>query len=221
MKVSKKDLNLILVILGIVLAAVSYFAVYNGLVERTEKLERDLSALNPRLEQLRAHESASQGYLDGMEEVKASIAERTLGFDTHMRPEDWIMYAVRMVNRTGCEVESITVNSSQRLDPVEGLTLMQDSGEYRAVVKQPIQTTADIACVFTYEQLKQIIDYIYIDSRKTSLVSMNVTYNSSTGRLRGAATLNKLILTSPDDPYIETDVGRRIPVGANPPFPGW
>jgi len=220
-KISKKDLNLIFVVLGVVLLAVSYFVVFKSFSEKTETMKKEISALNPRLNELRAHESSRQHYLDGMEDVRASIAERTLGFDTHMRPEDWIMYAVRMISRTNCSVESISVNASEELDPVRGLTLVQDTGEYRDVEKFPVLATAEIACTFSYEQLKQILDYIYIDSRKASLVSMTATYDSSTGQLNGSAVINKLILTSPDDPYIETDVGRRIPIGANPPFPGW
>jgi len=220
-KISKKDLNLIFVVIGFVLIAVSYFVVFKSFSEKTEAMKSEISALNPRLTELRAHESSRQHYLDGMEDVKSSIAERTLGFDTHMRPEDWIMYAVRMVNRTNCNVESITISHSKELDPVRGLTLEQDTGEYRDVQKYPVLASANIECTFSYNELKQILDYIYIDSRKASLVSMTATYDSSTGALRGSATINKLILTSPDDPYIETDVGRRIPEGVNSPFPGW
>jgi hypothetical protein len=216
--ISKKDLNLLLILLGLILLAVSYFVVYSHFSERTKSLEAELNGLRPQLNELRDHESNLGYYKNSVETYQQQLLERQDGFDRHVRTEDWIMYVVGLMEGTGVTVDSISVSAARHLRALTGVAQAPDSEEYIYKEMEARQTSVDISTAFSYAQLKDMVNFIYNRSKTTALDTISITYNSMTGNLRGSATLNKIFLTSPDAPYEETIIDRQIPIGNRNPF---
>jgi hypothetical protein len=221
--ISKKDFNLILALLGVIILVVSYFVVFRNFEERKQESIAGANVLRPRRDELLKHvENRDQYEADTITNNK-ELFDIQSEYETHVRMEDWVKYVLALMADTQVTVDSITLVSE---DPVTTLQAYNPHSEhapeddpYGVFTETEVRrVTADLSCAFTYSQLKRMLDFLYRDGCKTSLVSVNVTYNSLTGGLRGGAIVDKFYLTSPNAPYEKTDLGVHVPIEVRNPF---
>jgi hypothetical protein len=197
-KITKKEINLLLVVLGIGLLVVSYMFVYSGYNERAESLHSEINRLRPELNDLQAKEAERGRYEAGIINARETLLTKQEEYDVQVLPEDWIMYIVELMKEyTLWSVDNLAMSVPQSLTTLYTLERGEEEGQYITTEKEAMITTAEISCLLSYEQLKRFVTYVYNSSNKTSLTSLSVTFDSQTRQLRGIASLSKCFLTVP------------------------
>ena len=80
-----------------------------------------------------------------------------------------------------------------------------------------MKTGFSTSCELNYEQMKQLIDYLYATEYCTTLERLSVTYNAETGGLFGSADIAKYFVSSQDYEYVPTEVPE-VSLGTSDPF---
>ena len=96
MKLSKHDTNLLLVLVGLLVFLGAYLGIANRYNAKTEELQEEITALYPRLEELRTHSANLPVYEAGIDESIANVEAELARYPTDVRPEDLVMYAIEL-----------------------------------------------------------------------------------------------------------------------------
>jgi len=207
MTLSKKDIKLLFILGGVLAFVLSYFVIFTSITEKTDTIESEIAQLEPRLKELQGHLDKLNAYKVGIEANRASIEKLMPRFPNAIRAEDKIMYAVNLEKEAGLDVSNVDFT-----DPVAVLELKgvledeNDKDKYSVMDLKAFCSSMAISTTLDYEQLKKSIKYIYATPNYTTLNSVNVSYDSTTGRLTGGMNIDKYYITGVDDTYKETYV---------------
>lgn len=217
MKISYRDLSLIVILLGIAVFLVCYLAVYTPTTEENNALNGEINSLRPTLERLKDIEAKIPSYNQSMDESREMIAAVKAGFPTDVREEDYIMYAVALEEEIGIDTEGMSFTVPELVLAIEAITGPDGEVEFEAT--NTFKSTANINNFFNYDQMKDLVRYVYDDTKsvKTTLDTVSVNYNAETGELYGFIILGKYFMSAYSDPYIETYVPP-MDVGVPNPF---
>lgn len=198
MVISKKDIKIIIVLAGVAILAIAYFAVYRNYQDKTEAAEAQISQLQPELEQLREYEAHKQEYQEGTAAYKENMTAILSSLPTEIWPEDQIMLARHMEQDL-----DITANSESFTTPVivtqfQGVPL-DSIDDYNAKVdmtsskyQMTLESTMD------YKGLKDALDYIYDQDNMCGLDSIQANWNAENQDLNVTMMINQYMLTWPD-----------------------
>lgn len=212
MRISKRDANLLMVFLGLLMVLVVYFVPVANYSEETEQLVAQTNALKPELAALEEHQRKIPEYNEGIEAAKVGIAAERDLYAEEVRTEDCIMYAV-MLER---EYE-LGISSASFVEPqaVKTLNSMNEQGQMADFTAY--STNMSLVCRMGYENLKQAINRLYQTADKTMLDSVSVSYDPETAGLVGTLNIAKLFVADGDYEYVPTPV-EYGPLGTLNPF---
>lgn len=212
----KSDKSIILMLVGVVLAAVSYFFVYKNLTAETEIMNADNAKLRQEVQYLQELADNKQKYLDDTETMKVEIEEIKAQFPAQYLPEDEILYmiateeqhdvtatGIRMENPALIEVEAVMAET------VETTGEAQAEGEATEVTTEQqvapeiqLYNTAVTAVVQTsYNSIKEVIKQINTDKDRKSLNTLALAFDSDTGELVGTLGFSMYSLTGTEAEY--------------------
>jgi|GEM_PF-876737 len=215
MKITKRDINLLLILLAIVLFLVCYLAYYRPTTEANQLLQGEVNALKPILAELKEKEAKLPEYEEGIRISKDLISTVRDGFPLEVRTEDLVMYAVALEEVVGIDTEGMVF--PQPIVVAEFSEILAPDGTVEFEAVNAYKTAYTMNANLTYQHIKDLVDYVYNRSNKTTLDSVNVSYNPENGILFGMITVGKFYMVSESDPYIETIVPL-MPVGVENPF---
>lgn len=205
MTLGKKDIKLLLILGGIVAFVVSYFVVFADFTDKTEALESEIAQLQPKLAELEMHLGKINEYKVSIEENSGSIKKTMPRFPNAVRPEDKIMYAVDLEKEVGLDISSVSFSDPVAVLAIKGILEDEnDKEKYSVKELEAYVSSMDISCEMGYQELKDAIKYIYATPNYTTLNSVNVSYDGSTGSLTGGMNIDKYYITGMDDTYKET-----------------
>lgn len=214
MNLSKRDQNLLLILLGIVVFILAWTGVRNKFNAKAQAEEAQISALEPRLTELRNHRDNVSIYERGIEEIAATVKSEMKKFPNDVRAEDMIMYASGLEKTIGLSVGSISFMPPELLSQFNVPTEGKSGTELLAYAA--FKTGLSIDCELDYSQMKKFISQIYSTPQRTTLESLSVSYNSETAGLTGSATLAKYFLSGEKYVYTPTTVPNVIEGTTNP-----
>lgn len=222
----KKDIQLLLIAFGILIAFLSWQFIYKGNQEKTEKLKAQNQTLQTTVNDLEVLEANRPQYEAEMKEMEQQCTTIANNFASGLTAEDEIMYLYNMelVDANEVKVPSVTMGEATEVpyasptatsapaattdtnaaaNTAAGSTEATTSVTQFQPVDEGIQMYSSLTTVsFTtsYGGLKNVIDYVYkIPSRKAiSSVSLLVSEN---GYLSGTMELDFYCLTGTDVPY--------------------
>lgn len=206
MKITQKDIRLLLVLAGVLILLVTYLSVYQPLTERTEALETQVEELQPKLEQMREFASNLEKYRAETASIKQQIVEQLQHYPNAVRTEDEIMYAKQLEDSIGLSISKAEFNPAELLYQWNGIA--DEDSAYEVVPLNGYRKTITYADRMTYQQMKKLIPFIYKTQDATAIDSLTVNYDSDTGGLSGTLVLAKYYITGLDDTYYATDVGK-------------
>jgi hypothetical protein len=204
--ISKRDLNLVLILIGALILLLVYLLVYRSNVTKTATANSEATAL---------HNNA-ETYREGIRTATTTIKGRQAGYVTDIRAEDWMMYAVGMQNTLEIMAGSLSFSQPSIYAEFTGLVQAEGGGDEFATMTA-FSTGLNFSTTFTYSKMKEFVRYIYAD-RKATLDTISFSYSSETGELSATVSMTKRFLRSADDPYIPTKVPDDIPIGVENPF---
>ncbi len=209
MKMKKSDVNILLMVIGIALAAVCYFLVYQNLVEKTDALEASNAALEQEVNYLQDLADNKQQYLDDTAAMQTRIDEIKAQFPAQYLPEDEILYVVGVEEAYDTEVSSIGMAASTMLEvaaPVSDVPVTEGEaapaeGEAAAPQIMLYQTPVNVVMTSSYNSIKDIIKKINEDPDRKSIETISMAFDTETGDLLANLSFNMYTLTGTDAEY--------------------
>ncbi len=215
MKISKHDQKLILVLLGIAVFLAAYFGICKSFNDRKADAEAQITQLQAEVETLSAYSSSQAAYQDEINKIGDSIAKELLAYPSDVRSEDLIMYVTELESGLGISVHGISIASPE---VVAKFTVPnKSSGSYQLVPVVAIKMALTIDCSLNYTQLKNLINYVNLNSNKADISDVSVSYDSQTGGLSGSVTIDKYFISSADYTYTPTTIPSVVK-GTKDPF---
>ncbi len=213
MKVSKRDIYLCIILLGLIIVLVSYFFGVSKLEEKTETLESENSQLRAEMQVLEEIQIRQKQYVEENQQMRDTAAVFTQLFPAQVLEEDQIMYASHIEDIIGCyfsyvstpDTEYLNIEMGSRENRLAGMTDITGAIAAHSVVNPANMLDAStmlLGCatsenVFgcTYDQFKDMILYITRDPELKSISNVTVSYDSTTGNLNGTIIINYYSMT--------------------------
>lgn len=215
MRLSKQDIRLLLIVLGLLIIIFVYFIPVNNMNLEAEQYQAETAAMQPRLIELRDHYAKLGEYQSGIIEAAETFKSESALYPEQVRVEDFVMFAVMLEEDFGFEISGATFTDSVVLSNFTGIEESGDELLQTEYTAYCVEMT--VSCRMDYSQFKDSVDRINATPHKTLLNTVNVSYDQETGGLVGTMTISKLFLTDGKYDYVPTDVPMG-PVGLDNPF---
>ena len=216
MKISKKDAKLLYIVGGILLFAVLYMYVYKPMQDENKKMLSEIESLNREYKTLELQYAQKSMYEAKIEEYKAAMKEDMLLFPAEINEEDIIAYILNLQDAHEIEVMSIGFQEPMELVNFNGVIEVEGAEQKTKMQGQRIDTVASIEV--SYEELKNVLQYIYETQTQTTLESVTLSYNEGEETLSGAMNFSRYILSYEEAEYVpevlpEVEIGQEDPFG--------
>ena len=203
MKISKRDQGLLLILLGIVVLLAGYLGVYKNFSEKADNLSAENQALAPRLRELEDHYSNIPVYEEDIKEISEQVERDIKAFPSDVRPEDLIVYGDRLEKELGLTASQMSFSPPELVSQFS-VPQKNESGEIAFLPYAALSTNMSISVNMSYKQMLDFVDYVYKKSKRTTLDSISVSYNSETGGLAGTAVMTKYFMSGSEYEYEPT-----------------
>ncbi|MCH5280687.1 MAG: hypothetical protein J1E61_04400 [Lachnospiraceae bacterium] len=219
MKFKKSDINILIGLLGIVLAACSYFFVYQNFTAKTDELKVENTALQAEVDELQKMADNKAFYESETARMEEEIHEIMSHFPGEIRTEDQIMYAVNLENIYDIWVNNLSMEGTQLVQVAVDAPQMptndavvEDTGD---AANDAIVATGGLRdTVFlytspftltykaTYHSAKEVLyDILQADDRM-DIKAITLAFDGETGALAG--TVDATMYTMSGTDYIYT-----------------
>ena len=232
MKVSKRDLMIILIVLGVMAWALSYFLVFTKYQEKTEAIIAQNTKLEQQISDLRTKQQNKDFYETEMERMLKAIDDIYQVFPVDVREEDCLLMAINQELISPMALNSIsislvndvpfTVDTAQTereytyglgegdVLGVENEDTATADASAAAAANDPNDTTGILRTrqttfnyTVSYEGLKRSIQHICNQTNRVAIDSLTASFDTSTGLLVGSTTLDMYIVPGQDKPYVQ------------------
>lgn len=96
MNAKKSEINILIMLIGVLLAVLSYFVVYNNFSEKKDALAAENVTLQSEVDELQKLADNKQHYIDETNRMDNEIQDIMSGFPGELRAEDEVMYAANL-----------------------------------------------------------------------------------------------------------------------------
>lgn len=221
MKLKKSDVNILIMLLGILIPVAIYFFVYTSFTEKTAAMNADNETLQTEVDYLQDLADHKQQYIDDTAAMQIQIDEIKSRFPAEYKPEDDIMYIIGVENDYGAEIPTIAMGTSSMIEvaaaaeetaeaPAEGAEATDDAAGDTVDTTTPAislyQTPISVSMQSSYRSLKDIVTYINTDTDRKSIDSLSVVFDTETGLLASTMAFNAYSLTGTEKEYTAPQV---------------
>lgn len=192
MTISKRDLNFLLALLGLVAFLALYFFVSQSFQEKADAINASADTLRPQLTELEDRLANLPTYEQGIADYRAAITDTLAQYPAGVEEEDFLVYLLGMESETGLQMQSVSFDTPAVLlqFPCE----VERDGQAAAADVTAWRTGAVMTGTLTYPQLKKAIDYLYASRQRTGLDALSVSYNAESGGLTATFTVAKYLM---------------------------
>jgi hypothetical protein len=221
-KTNKNQVLLLIGLLGVAIAALSYFLVYKPNTEKAETQEAQNAVLAQEVAQLEQLYEQMPQYREDTERLQSENSEFEARFPADIRYEDSIMTVYNMETDTRTQVDSIAfggivavpyetasadtsadASASTDTTPASGSAVVSDDSDVVIYDTTMYQVPLSLSISCTYDDFKGLITYIYSRNDRMSVEGVSLGYDNSTGALSGSMSLNTYYLLGTDKLYSE------------------
>jgi hypothetical protein len=211
-KLSLRDVNMILVVVGLVILVATYFLVYQNYSAKNAELDSQLTEREAHLKELQGYYENLKTYEKGTADGKVNIASNLSKLPRGIKSEDFLVYIMDSTAEVNADVNSVNfLNESE----IATFSTVVDGNKKEC---KGFQTRASFTGQMNYEQLKNYLDYVYNQSDKVTFVdSFVVTYNGGNAKLDTSFSLSKYYITFDGSEYTPVPVPD-VSIGVDNPF---
>lgn len=237
MKVSKRDVLLLVAALGILAAVLSYFFVFRPTTEKAKAMAEENGQLEARIADLQSKADNRSTYESETAQMNREMEEIYQLFPVDVREENAVYLAINQELLSPLTVESVTIDALLEVpildapqDEVPDATygyaeieqLEDETGTQDAAVNE-VDYTSDTASVnpfhlmsrkatinyeVSYEGLKRSVKNICMQMDRMVIDNLSVVYDEQTGLLQGSTTVNMFCVPGQEGKeYEEPDFG--------------
>lgn len=232
MKVNKRDVLLLLGLIGILAAVASYFLVYQPNIEEAEILEQENSELQARINDLSSKMANKDSYIEQTEEMNREMDTILSRFPVDVKEEDAVLLAINqeliapmMISNVSITANTPVVLPDANEEDVEYTYEIDEIEEYEAQEgigdgSQPVGDTVSngtgtdkpsvlmernvtMNYLVSYDGLKRGIKNITVQDNRMSINNLSVSYDESTGLLRGTTVVDMYCIPGQADKEYE------------------
>ena len=228
MKIKKSEVNILIMLIGILLAVLAYFVVYYSFTEKKDILAAENATLQSEVDELQKLADNKQFYIDETNRMDNEIQDILSTFPGEIRQEDQVMYAAgfeSMYSNT-IWVNGLSIDDTQ-LVQIAAPAAEQAAPTDDAVVEDTGDGTANDAVVatgglkdtvflysspftlnykITYRSFKDVVQLILSSDERMSIQNINLSYDSESGCLTGSLDATMYTVSGTDYIYKELDI---------------
>ncbi len=201
----KNDVQLLMIVLGILLCVVAWQFVYNPNVEKTEALEAENAGLQEIVTKLEGMEAQKETYLKDTEELQARATEIMDHFPAGSLMEDEIMYLYNMENVKNNHVVVPNIGLGVPTEEPYSGTLTVDEYELTDDGIRLMTTQDNITFTTNYTGLKNVVRYVYEIPGRKSISTISLAAGND-GYLSGTMSVNFYALEGTEKLYAQPDI---------------
>lgn len=191
MKFSKRDLGLILGLIGVLAMVFSYQWVYRSNADKREKAESELKTLQVTESNLKNLEDNMPFYKDEIVRIRGLNREVESHFPRKILPEDEIMYTVDLEDHNKIYFQNVNYGSPSLIST--GYEETTGINAYEIVCTASYEST--------YQGLKDTILYNNRLNNRIVIDTVSATFDSSTGNLEGTMGVNMYYMEGTGETY--------------------
>lgn len=207
MKVKKSEIQLLIAVIGVLIAVCTYFLVYSSFNEKSDALEAQNVTLSSQVATLEALDQRKADYIEATEKMQSYITNFENRFPADILPEDSIMMVKTLEDYTRTEVANIAFGSEAEVvytPAADAATtaaspVSTDGTAYADTHMYEVPLSISISC--TYDDFKGLVRYIYNQQERESIQGVSISYNETDGMLAGNMTMNTYYLLGTDKVY--------------------
>ena len=225
MKVKKSEIQLLIAVIGVLIAVCTYFLVYSSFNEKSDALEAQNVTLSSQVATLEILDQRKADYIEATGKMQSYITNFENRFPADILPEDSIMMVKTLEDYTRTEVANIAFGSeAEAATTTADATVATDTTATDAAADttaaaattatSPVSTdgtayadthmyevplSISISC--TYDDFKGLVRYIYNQQERESIQGVSISYNETDGMLTGNMTMNTYYLLGTDKVY--------------------
>lgn len=226
MKAKKSEINILIMLIGILLAVLSYFVVYSKFTEKRDTLVAENAKLQSEVDALQQLADNKQFYIDETNRMDNEIQDILSGFPGEVRAEDHVMYTAgfeAMFPDTiwvkGLDIgdtELVHIATAEQAAPVND-AVVEDTGDGTAndavVASGGLKDTVflysspfKMSYKITYRSFKDVVQLILQSDERMSIQKISLGYDGESGCLAGSLEATVYTVTGTDYIYKELDI---------------
>lgn len=217
----KSDKTIILMLVGILLAAASYFLVYKNLTAETETMQKANAELKKEVEYLQELADNKQKYIDDTAAMQIQIEEIKAQFPAQYLPEDDIIYMIDAEETHSAVATSINMGVTAVVEVAPPVTeapaaTEEPAAEGEATEVSTEETVApDIMLYRTpvtvnmlsgYKGIKEFLKQVNTDKNRKAVDTISISFDSETGELLSTIGMSMYSLTGTEAVYTSPKV---------------
>ena len=221
MKVSKKDIYLIIGFLGVLAFLCAFLWVYQPTMEKVDALKAESRSLEIEIADLQSKMDNKDTYVSKTQEMATEMDSILQMFPVELKEEDAIVLTLTEELLSPMIVTTLTMDETE---PVDFELYTQESEEAEPVdTGETIQlglyrNPVSMQFVSSYEALKRYVKTVALQTNRTKIVGITASYDEMTGLLTCVANLNMYFITGHEDKtYVQPDFSSVI-TGTDNPF---
>ena len=229
MKVKKSEIQLLIAVIGVLIAVCTYFLVYSSFNEKSDALEAQNVTLSSQVATLEILDQRKADYIEATGKMQSYITNFENRFPADILPEDSIMMVKTLEDYTRTEVANIAFGSEAEVvytpaadaatttadataatdttttaaaattTTASASPVSTDGTAYADTHMYEVPLSISISC--TYDDFKGLVRYIYNQQERESIQGVSISYNETDGMLTGNMTMNTYYLLGTDKVY--------------------
>lgn len=237
MKVSKRDVLLLLGLLGVLAVVCSYVLVFQPTMEKTEALVEENQQLEARIADLQNKSENRDSYESQTAQMQREIEEIYQLFPVDVREENAVLLAINQELLSPMTVQSVTIDALVEVPIVEAVQEEMPDATYEIEEVEEIEDATGtqeaptpeagdtqsaegvnpfhlmnrkttINYEVSYEGLKRSVKNICMQTDRMVIDNLAVVYDEQTGLLRGTTAVNMFCVPDQEGKeYEEPDFG--------------
>lgn len=200
MKLGKKEINLLIGLLGILIAAGVWMFVASPMKEKTEVIKSENIGLKEKAEEYQAVNAQRASFEAETVELTDERARLLAAFPAGMRREDEIMYWANMerANASELAMNNLSMGGWEEVF-VPGQPAASGEGATQLhLYKAPVTYTYQS----TYDGLKNVVKYVFAQNDKKSISRITAAFDAGSGNLVGAVDINMFYMKGTGNEYV-------------------
>jgi hypothetical protein len=216
MTVSNRDKKLIIALIGVLAAVLSYFFVFKPMSEKNQALENENIQLSSRLADLRMKQTKEEDYVNETERMNQEVAQILTEFPSYLQIENGIMDVVALEDRTGVDIPSVTIadpvaievasTAAQTAETTDGQTTDQTAESSAASQYLLYDVNTNLSYTATYTGMKEMVDMVATAQDKRSVSTFSATFDNATGEITGALSFESYFIFGQEKDYEPADI---------------
>lgn len=221
---SARDKMILIIILGLAIVGCAYFFLFSSNIQDAQEIETTNTELETELASLQSMDANRKATEEDTAAKKAIIEEMLSAFPSEVTEEKAIAIVNDMEKETKVVVSSIGFNMDQQFYPDASAAVVTEettegtedaatvtpsaSDEFVLNVDNLIGYRHDLTMSFvgTYDQVRDMIDYINNSEDKMRFSTLTLAYNTTDGNLNGSIALSMYAISGNGKEYVAPSI---------------